>query len=574
MRLIDLKIKNYRSFGPQEVTILFPTNHCVLIGKNNVGKSNILSALDMLFGIRKPEYIKFEENDFFDPAQPLEITGTIGLIDNNDSSTLFSIPGLTQQQKGALSAKISNGTAKIIFSLSKIPESESNDDHIKNNLEIDLWGFTVFKKKEDTRSHLVSALLVPPVRDHKEELSPSSWTLYGHLMKDILRSSQNYQEIKSLLSALNKKIQETFVNEKGVILKNAKIVACVDDIEFRLTKENDPSELLRNLEIFIKEKDKFFNINDVGTGTQNSVIIGILELVLKNRYSSLKIFGIEEPEAFIHPHGQRYIGLLIKSVSSTQNIQVITSTHSTSLVTSFSPNEIIKVHKNDVGSTEIKQDRTLTSTDFKKFINPANAEMLFSDRVLLVEGETERVLFSTLDKYTILRPQNQKSLNCNFDRINLSIITLGSSQSICNYIRLARCFDIKYSAILDNDFVDSNNCSVLCRELGVTYQRIDDKKLISDFKTKNIIILNKGEIEDYIPDSDIAIISGKRVGDIPVIKSKHKKTSSAFGDIFNGKKKPEYAELIANHYVSTKKKSPLDDTIRKLYINDLQNINL
>jgi putative ATP-dependent endonuclease of OLD family len=66
MRITELTIKNYRSFDPVGQIIKFPTAHCALVGKNNAGKSNIFSALNLVLGAKNPAYIKFEEDDYFD----------------------------------------------------------------------------------------------------------------------------------------------------------------------------------------------------------------------------------------------------------------------------------------------------------------------------------------------------------------------------------------------------------------------------------------------------------------------------------------------------------------------------
>jgi chromosome segregation ATPase len=49
MRIAELKIKNYKSFTDLQ-SIVFHTSHSLLVGKNNAGKSNILSALEILLG--------------------------------------------------------------------------------------------------------------------------------------------------------------------------------------------------------------------------------------------------------------------------------------------------------------------------------------------------------------------------------------------------------------------------------------------------------------------------------------------------------------------------------------------
>lgn len=581
MRITKIIIKNYRSFDSTGQQILFPTQHAALVGKNNTGKTNIFNALNLVLGNKNPVYINFEEDDYFDSSQPIEIRVVISDISVGDKTRLFSLPGLTKPMQGALNGKINDGTADISFLLRKnydapVETIEEESGDVQDTFEIKLWGFNVFRKKEDVRRLLMKIMVVPAVRNYKDELTASKWTSYGQLMKDVLENSLQYPSIKADLVSLNTKIQEVFMTEKTKLLEGARVVSYVDDISFQLTKDNNPSELLRNLEVFIKEGARNFNIEYVGTGTQSAIIIGMFELVLKNKSSNNKFFCIDEPEAFIHPHGIRYLGSLIKNVSSDQNTQVLISTHSLSLVANFEPIEIIRVDKIE-GKTIIKQDVSLTAAHFKRFIHQDNAEIFFSDRVVFVEGATEKHLFGNLDKITKLQPADQDSIDCNFDRLNLGIIRLDSVDSIVNYIKIARAFSVKYAAVLDKDFITDpskqNKCRELCQEVGITFQTTDLNQLINDFKTKQIIINNKGEIEDIFSDQEIANISGKTLTYVQSIKAAHiNKTSRAFKQIF-GAGKAEYAIVIADYYKANLVAHPLEDVIRKIYNDDIININ-
>jgi predicted ATP-dependent endonuclease of OLD family len=577
MRITQVTIKNYRSFDSIGQTITFPTLHCALVGKNNTGKSNIFNALDLVLGIKNPSYIKLEEEDYFDSNQPIEVEVTLSVFEESDKPQLFSIPNLTKQQQGALNNKIRDGSANITFLLRRnyeytpIEESEQAEE-TKDTFEIKLWGFNVFRKKEEIRKSIIRMLMVPANRDYKNELSASKWTSYGQLMKEVLENSPQYDSIKGILSNLNDKIQEVFQTEKKALLKGARIVSYVEDISFQLTKENQPSELLRNLEIFIKENTKLFNIEYVGTGTQSAIIMGILELALKSKSSRSKLFCIEEPETFIHPHGIRYLGSLIRGISSGENTQILVSTHNLSLTANFEPKEIIRVDKN-AGKTCIKQAPTLDSVHFKRFIHQDNAELFFSDRVIFVEGPTEKTLFSNLDKITIKDPDVSSSDDCNFDKINVGIIRLDSVDSIVNYIDIVSVFDIPFTAIVDRDFLSKAICKTVCAKLGVTYQNSDQAKLITDLKSKKILVNTKGEIEDLFSDQDIAGISGKSLSDIQNIKSKYPgKTSKAFKEIFCSGK-IEYAIKISDYYIQHKTTHPFEDIIRKLYNNDIGNLS-
>lgn len=579
MRVTSITINNFRSFGISGKTIVFSSPHVALVGKNNSGKSNIITALGILLGNKSPFYYNFTEEDYFDTSHPIEIAITLGDIRTADKSKLMAIPGLTKQQQGALNTKISSGNAEITLKVHKQAIDDSGSGNVGeeeeqsgDSFDLNLWGFQVFRKKEDIRKSLICIMVAPSLRNHNDQLSASRWTEYGQLMKDVLSTSPQFGDIQALLVNLNTKIKEAFKSQKESLLKGTQVVSSVEDIEFLLTKNNHPSELLRNLEIFIKESSKYFNIDDVGTGTQSAIIISMLELALKSRFSTKRLFCIEEPECFIHPHGIRYLGSLIKQISSESSMQVIVSTHSLSLLPSFNPTEVVRVVKNN-GETDIKQGTGITSTHFKRFINQNTAEIFFSDRLVFVEGPTEKHLLSELDKVVKVDQTQQDSQNCNFDRINVGIIELNSMDSLLNYVVIAEAFDIPYVALVDKDFLNGSTCRKVCDKFSITYPNTNTSQLISDLKARNVIVNSRGETEDLFSDNDISTISGKSLTEITRIKALHPyKTSKAFLKIFD-MGKAEYSISIAEYYSNNPQNNPLDLLIRNLYINNISAIS-
>ena len=110
--------------------------------------------------------------------------------------------------------------------------------------------------------------------------------------------------------------------------------------------------------------------------------------------------------------------------------------------------------------------------------------------------------------------------------------------------------------------------------MGVTFQATNSNQLINDLKTKKIIINNKGEIEDIFSDQEVATISGKSLTDVQTAKSRHpQKTSKAFKQIF-GVGKAEYAIIISDYYKTNSVAHPLEDMIRRIYKDDIANINI
>jgi len=584
MRITKLTINNYKSFSPNDTSLIYHTPHTLLVGKNNSGKSNVFSALNILIGNKNPLWFKPTEEDFHDPEKPMRITLELGGFNEESRKTLFSLPNITKQQQGALGKK-SDADIQIQLSFERILEDDGNaEEQQEKPFEISLWGFKVHRKVEDVRRALCKMLLVPAIRDAGKELSASQWTVYGQLMKEVLRDSPSFDVVKKHLDDVNNDIQSIFENEKKQVVEGARIVSYVEDIDFQLTKEGDPTELLRNLEVFVTENGKKINIQNMGTGTQSAVIIGIFELALKHKAGRNRIFLIEEPEAFIHPHGIRYLGNLLRNITDDVKNQVIASTHSPTLAATFTPQEIIRLEKVD-GATSVHQPDTgeLSDLHYRRMINADNAELFMSDGVILVEGDTEKHLFTSLSETTLLNSDKPEEGNCNFDRINVAVIKLNGKENLLNYITILNAVDIQFASLLDQDFTESTHFRKTCELFKIDYSDVEMAK--TELKKKGVLVSSRGEIEDIIPDDDIVEMLFQYElelnPDIPedrqsslreslskkVANTKAEypdKTSKAIESLFGGVGKSTYAIRIAEFYIK-RNDHPFEALIRYLY---------
>ncbi len=593
MRIVKLILNNYRSFGPEDKALLFHTRHSLLVGKNNSGKSNVFSALNILIGAKNPLWIKPSEDDFNDPSKPIRLTLELGGFNDESKKTLFSLPNITKQQQGALGKK-PNDDISIILSFERSLEDgqgafenedgEDTEEQQEKPFEITLWGFKVHRKVEEIRRVLCKMLLVPAIRDAGKELSASQWTVYGQLMKEVLRDSPSFDTLKKHLEAVNTDIQSVFANEKKQVVEGARVVSYVDDIDFQLTKEGDPTELLRNLEVFVTEHGRKINIQNMGTGTQSAVIIGIFELALNHKAGRNRLFLIEEPEVFVHPHGIRYLGRLLRKITDDLKNQVIASTHAPALAATFSPQEIIRLGKGG-GKTSVHQphDHSLSDLHYRRMVNAENAEMFMSDGVILVEGDTEKHIFSALGELTLLNPDKPEDAYCDFDKANIAVIRLNGKENLLNFITILNAFDIRFTAVLDKDFTGSTHFRKTCEMYGVDYS--DGETARKTLKDKHILVSSRGEIEDLIPDSDLiemlyeyeleqnpeipderkpelrASLSAK----VKKLKAEHSdKTSKALESIFGGVGKSTYAIRIAEFYRG-RESHPFEGLLRYLY---------
>jgi putative ATP-dependent endonuclease of OLD family len=125
--------------------------------------------------------------------------------------------------------------------------------------------------------------------------------------------------------------------------------------------------------------------------------------------SNAKVFSIlaiEEPEAHLHPAMQyKFLKFLKENKDQRKVRQIFVTTHSTHITSAISLDEIICLHneneKTCIGYPErvFPSDNNKSKKYVQRFLDATKSDMLFAQKVILVEGLTEQLLLSILAKY-------------------------------------------------------------------------------------------------------------------------------------------------------------------------------
>ena len=147
--------------------------------------------------------------------------------------------------------------------------------------------------------------------------------------------------------------------EAESLSKAAKTTAYVDKIDFQLTKAG----------------------MQIGTGTQSAVMIGMLELCLRHRTSSgLRLFVVEEPELFLHPHSQRHVASLLRRIAAENSSYVIVTTHSPAILADNDIRDVIRVGRDAAGPRCRRLPPDYSELDKSEQILTMPCEMFFAER--------------------------------------------------------------------------------------------------------------------------------------------------------------------------------------------------
>ncbi|MEK9179255.1 MAG: AAA family ATPase, partial [Patescibacteria group bacterium] len=197
-------------------------------------------------------------------------------------------------------------------------------------------------------------------------------------------------------------------------------------------------------------------IENKGHGLQRSVIFVIFrayaDLLRKGGEGKSKalIFGIEEPELYLHPQMQRAMFAILREI--TKSDQVVFTTHSSFFVDMTHYQSVCVAVKNDIASgTKIIQyqgEIFPKSEEKKEFelltqFDPERNELFFGKKVILVEGDTEKVILPIVGQ--LVKPEFI------FYDYGITIVECGGKESMPFFAKVLNAFRIPYVVIYDKD---------------------------------------------------------------------------------------------------------------------------
>ncbi|MDV7590766.1 AAA family ATPase [Acinetobacter baumannii] len=443
MKIDEVYLKGFRNY--KEATVRFNEN-TLIIGENDIGKTNLINALRILLDRSLSELdIEPSELDFFstNDEQASELEILVKFVDIEEEAAL-----------------------------SILREHVSDDNKC-------------FFKYRALKESLEYQLLIGKSPEDLYEIQSRYYLKYINLkyissQRDLVKFIT--KEKKQLLKVSRTKLDEKQLNTdkrnlKKISKKLADVDAMVAKLEYVKCATNEVNTELKKLAYANEDYDVKLNSNSIeitdfinrlqlgavnagsdvmlgGDGRNNQILIALWKALSEFEHNSndeVVFYVIEEPEAHLHPHQQRKLAsYLAKELKS----QCLITTHSPQIASSFSPSSIIRLFKKNNSTYAAKNGCTKKLEDawnelgYRMSIIPAEA--FFSSGVFLVEGPSEEILFKEL----LYRN------NIDLDYWNLSIFAVDGIQFKV-FTTVLQSLEIPFSLRTDNDISTIlKNCNI------------------------------------------------------------------------------------------------------------------
>lgn len=447
MYISKITLKNFRNFKQKEVEFKEGIN--VIIGHNNAGKTNLLRALALVLDFQgskrlgvddfskridlaslktAPPKVSIEltikgKHDPSNPDDLVTVSNWLTVMGAEYEAVLtyeFFLPEKEKSEKKYIETLAAAGSKKEAWRIIQ-------HDFLRY-YTYKIWGGKIENQTTADGESLqkFDFQFLDAIRDVERDMFSGKNTLLRDVMNYFLdfeepeplkkQNKINFTtDIKPIIDNLQKRLEkgkkqiQSYSESAGAAFhEKAK-----PDFDGTISEQ----DIFSALRLIIRyETGIDIPVSHNGLGYNNLIFMSLLLAKMqadtsKDYMSSnakvFSILSIEEPEAHLHPAMQyKFLKFLDENKKQNKVRQIFITTHSTHITSTVKLDDIICLH-NEKGKTLVGYPgKVFPITDAKnskkyvqRFLDATKSDMLFAQKVILVEGLAEQLLFSTLAKY-------------------------------------------------------------------------------------------------------------------------------------------------------------------------------
>lgn len=535
MKLKSIHLSNFRCYK-DPISIEFG-NITTLIGKNDIGKSTILEALEIFFN---NEVVKIDSSDanihggkeVIIECDFCELPESI-ILDSGESTNLeeeylvyaedtIRIKKVYDCSKNKVTPIVyivaNHPTAKGVNDLLSLKEKDLQKIIKDSNIEAPLKGNPKMRKaiwaSSDDLQLSISEIEVSKAKEEGKEIwskIESYLPTYALFQSD--RSSQDsdtevqnpmkvaiqeaISEVQNEIVEIQKKVQEKALN---IATQTQKALKEIDEnLANQLTpKFSAPSSTKWNsLFSIAMDTDEGISLNKRGSGVRRMILVGFFKAEAERKASRSNkkdiIYAIEEPETAQHPNNQKILINSFMGLSEVPHCQVLLTTHSPSLAKELPTQSLRFINRDDKGIPVISEGEGIIKDIVETLGIQPNPENKIKV-VLCLEGPTDVIAFYSFSR--CLRERYPDVIDLSSDN-RVLVVPLGGSILKYwverNYLSKLNCPEIH---IYDNDVEHYQN----------TVDEVNNRK-----NGSWATLTQKREIENYLHKDAIKSVLGVAV---------------------------------------------------------------
>lgn len=448
--LSSIEIENFKSIKKANFSL---KKYTPIVGYNNAGKSNIISAIKWLLNTSS-----LDESFFNNPENPIQIKGHIRGV------TEEILELLKDSHKNRIEKYVEDNSIRIkrVQPTPNAPRAQQllfiwcpiENDWKKNPTGIDAALKAMFpetieveamidaaedvskQKASNTIGKLINAMLSTVKENHLNDVNSA---LEGIKEKFDADGKNRAEELSDFDEAVTEKLQLIF---PGIEIK---LHVPTPDIE----------GIFKSATLKLFENGIGRPFADYGHGTQRSVQMALIRELAekKNKTEGTRattLLLIDEPELYLHPQAIEQVRASLKRLSK-HGYQVVFSTHSPQMIPAEDVKNTLLIKKCEDGTKARKTIKQAVSevernhsSQYQLLFSLENAsQILFSESVVLTEGLTEKRLLP------IIYEAHTKQT---FGQSKIALVAQGSVDNTINAMNVLTTMGIPCKAIVDLDF--------------------------------------------------------------------------------------------------------------------------
>lgn len=421
LRISRIKLENYRRLADGELSV---REHLVLVGANDVGKSSLLRALDLVLGASTAQlYSTISLDDFRSTDEPLLFEVELEEF-SDDEKALFpdEIRYEPVLDKAWLTVQLSASVdpSESISITRTAPHAGTGRQLSRDQIAGLGWKFlSATAQTRDLRQDRRSALddLLRSVELGSEQ------SKFDKVAEQFQRELSNSEVLGQLRTDLAGQLSRALPNK----VQNK-------DLSF-VSGASADEDVLSDVRLRVSKEGVEHELSQQSDGTRALYAIALYDMMS----AGANVVGIDEPEIHLHPTSQRSLARLLKSSSN----QKVLATHSSDIVGAFEADSIVVVRP---GGELVQPAAGFLAPKERTFVQwwvRDKLEPLTARRIITVEGLSDRVVLERAAEVT----------DRNLDRLGVSVIETNGSAEISAIAKLfgPSGFDLNISRLIDLD---------------------------------------------------------------------------------------------------------------------------